>query len=230
MTSLHALTDWAFWLQAMKFLAGVWLVWYLPGRFLLRQIKDLPSTAPAVALRWVLGLVFWTLLTYLLGWLKLRPVGPIICLVLAWYELRHHKITFFWPNRQLWPVLLVLVLGLLVQMPAVMTSGWKTSHGLELYFTNAEDGMMHASFIQNLVSQFPPQRPEVAGLALTNYHYLSDLATAELVRVFDLPILASFYQFLPPLISLLSGYLVFSLILAWTGRKRAGFLGLFFGI
>jgi len=228
MTQIFAITDWQFWLQAIKFGFGTWLIWYLPGRFLIRKLANLPEFAPVIALRYVVGLVLWTLLSYVFNWLNLRILTSVICFWLAWFEIRRYKLNLDWPQFKNWPLVAALTLGLLIQMPAVLTSGWKTDRGLELYFTNAEDGMMHASFIQNLISQMPPMRPEAAGLKLTNYHYLSDLATAEIVRVFNLPILATFYHFLPPLISILSGWLVFSLILSWSKRKSAGFLGLFF--
>lgn len=236
MNPIWSLTDWRFWLAAIEFVIVTWLFWYLPGRLLLRKIDQKLLLAAPVrnALSVVVGLVVWTTIAYAFGWLGLRWLVLIPSGILAGIELGKYQ---SW--KELWALLkwrkwrvsllgLILLAGLLIQLPAIFGSGLRTSQGVKVYFTNSEDGMMHLAYIQNLTQHFPPQRPEAAGLMLTNYHYWGDLTTAELNRFFGLPITHLFFQYLPVLLSLLAGCLVFGLIQAWGGSKRTGYLGLFF--
>jgi hypothetical protein len=238
-STIFALTDWQFWLSWLGFLLASWLVWFLPGKLLLRQLGSIADTVVGHAISYVIGLVLWTVTAYGLGWLQLRWLLPFSTIYLAltelkqsypdwrkvfpfgsWFDHKNLSSYFYLP--------FLLIIGLFIQLPAVFSSGLLNDRGAEFYFSNTVDGIMHLAFIQNLVSYFPPTRPEAVGLHLTNYHYLGDLAIAELVRVFHLPITHIFFHYLPGLFSVLGGILVYQLIKAWGGRRSTGIFGLFF--
>jgi hypothetical protein len=124
-------------------------------------------------------------------------------------------------------VLSVLILvGTFLQLSAIWLNGIVLSNGLVLC-CGLPDTVYHLALNSELVTQFPPHEPGISGMALQNYHYLSNLAVADLVRVFNLPLIATSYQYMSVLFSLLLGLsaLVLANLLQFT---RAGKIWLLF--
>ena len=63
-----------------------------------------------------------------------------------------------------------------------------TKMGLFISSYNNVDQVWHATLIEELVRRFPPNEPGLFGIALINYHFWFHLVTAELIRVFHLPL------------------------------------------
>jgi hypothetical protein len=223
-----------FWIELLKGWAGVMLSWGLPGWLICRAVlrKPLPPlVAPALSL--AVGMVAWGWQGYLLGYLNLRflTYGYLLAaLILAW---RWRKLLFTdlstWRKEYLHKHLIMILLvvgGLVAQMPAIWPNAWRNQSQVEFLRINAYDSVMHLAYIQELQFHFPPYEPGAAGLKLVNYHYWSDLVTADLVRIWGGSINVWFFQILPPIISVVIGLLVYALVFAWTKKMSAGWWAL----
>ncbi|HEX9817779.1 MAG TPA: hypothetical protein VGA89_02720 [Patescibacteria group bacterium] len=122
---------------------------------------------------------------------------------------------------------LILSLGSLLQLLAVFGSGFASPQGVAFYWLNAFDGMLHLSFIEELVKNFPPIQPGAWPLPITNYHYWSNLSLAELVRIWKLPISHLYFQYLPTLMAPLLGGAIFVLVKQWTKSSLAAVWAIF---
>jgi len=53
---------------------------------------------------------------------------------------------------------------------------------------NSPDQVWHAALVEELLKRFPPFEPGMFGIYLNNYHFWFNLVTADLIRVFHLPL------------------------------------------
>ncbi len=225
----YGLTDWQFWIYGLYFvLLAVGLFW-LPGYFLLRKEEKF-TRASKFFLSPILGMVLLTALAYTGGvcgsyWLLYVYVGVIIVAAAVFLKKEGKKENLKklkeW-GQKLWTrqgvLLSLILLGLVIQLPAIFGSGLRGEDGGRFFFTNNQDGLMHLGFINSLAQSWPALRPEVNDL-LQNYHYFSDLLMAQLVRL-GLPTAQVFFQFMPVLISILTTGIIYQAILLITKRKK----------
>jgi hypothetical protein len=223
---VYGLCDPQWYLQAIYFFFLTLVLFAGPG-FCLLSLLPFPSRLTKLLLSPVIGLVFFTLFIWLSGILHLYwLIFPyfffsfLITFSLVYRRRRQLirlKIIPF--LRSHWLLGLLIIFGLLLQLPAVFTSGLRTADGLRIYFVNNGDGLMHLGFINALAQQFPPLRPEI-NLPLTNYHYFSDLLQAQFVRLGITP-LNLFFQFFPLWLSVLTTTLVYQLTKTITRSSSA---------
>lgn len=234
MQTVFYLFGWQWWWYLLVSLVAVTVSWYGPGASLISRQPKL-SPAQHFLVSWVLGLSIWAAIGFTSGWLHLRWLSYVISLWGGWWLWQHRRTE--WLNvgkvfralqhQPKW-VLLMVGLGVVGQLLPVIGTGAMTDRGVAFWGVNAYDGVLHLSFIQSLIDGFPPQQPGAVGLTITNYHYWSDLAVADLVRVWRLPIAFVFFQFSPLFISLLTGVATYLVALAWTSKKTVGWAALFF--
>lgn len=219
--SLFGLGDWQFWISAVWFGVAFIFSFFLPGLVLLK-FSNLPKkywllVAP------VLGLAVWSLSAYILGFLGLRFLMYLfvgVFGILAW-QMRRKLIPFKFPvikNKLTWAILGV---GVFLQLFPVVGSGWLGEGGVGYYWINGFDGIFHLALSKELIDHFPPMQPGAVGLALTNYHYLSNLAVGEIARVWGLPLNHLYFQFFPLVFSPLFGFLIIALMDEWSGKIAA---------
>lgn len=220
-----------------------WLLWavvglivslYLPGSLLVSRLK-LKSTSMHFVLAWAVGLALWAAQGVLLGYFQLRwlTFGYIVlALVGTWFQ----RETELQRHRELWSSLrrmskltwLMVVVGTLVQVLPVIGTGWQFADGVHFYRINAYDGVMHLAYVQELVHHFPPAEPGAYWLPLVNYHYWSDVAMAELSRVWQLPITHVVFQIAPLGLSLVTAAATYQFLRQVSGRASTGQWGLLF--
>lgn len=185
----------------------------------------------------VLGIVSLTVVAWLSGTLKIynavyvyQAVWLVVAVWQFWKKIKSKqwrrgiKNKKLWREwwRQNWGLLTLIVLGLLIQMPAIFGSGLRVPDGVRFFFTNYQDGLMHLGFIESLAQGFPPMRPEVNEV-LHDYHYFSDLLMAQLARV-GVPAVNLFFQFMPVLLSIVTTGVIYQAILLVTKNKKAAVL------
>ena len=136
----------------------------------------------------------------------------------AWYCICGHWRAVINHEKQLF---ILIVIALFLQLPAIFGSGLKMSDGVDFYFTNNGDGLMHLGFINALVQEFPPVRPEI-NLPLNNYHYWSDLVMAQFVRL-GVPVVNLFFQYAPFLLSIWTTGLIYQSVYEVTKSWSAAF-------
>lgn len=173
------------------FIAAVFLAFYIPGRVLLGEQKNL-SKIGLFAVSVILGIVLWGWQGYVFGFLNLRWLSYVYLLTFLVIFLKRKYLSFEIPkikfkNLDLLTILMVLV-GIIGQTFQFIRNGQMTWAGLFISNNNSVDQIWHVTLIEELVKRFPPFEPGMYGVPLLNYHFWFNLVTAELVRVFHLPL------------------------------------------
>ncbi len=241
MNNFYSFLDWQFWLYGWWFLFAFSISIIPTGWLLVKQtqLKNIDK----ILLTPVLGMVAWTLQGYIFGFFNLRFLSFFYLGFSLYYFFKLFfsanknffnsgeklittiKETFsFFPKKALW----LIGLGSILQLLAVFPSGIRYPAGITFYWLNAYDGILHLTFIKELVRHFPPYQPGAYNLFVTNYHYLSDLFLAELVRIWHLPISHLFFHYFPLLFTPLLGVITYLLVFKWTKSKTAAFWSTFF--
>lgn len=206
-------SDPLFYLYFFYFLAAVFLAFFVPGNLVLSRIKL--SGFSKVILSPIVGLVLWIYQGFIFGFLGVRWVSYFYLLFAftAWVFFYGQKITklnlflkkVWFKLKQDKILVLIIAIGSLVQiLTTVWFAGYKTAQGFNfccLWF----DSFYNLALTNSLVVHFPPFEPGMEGVVVHNYHYLSNLAIADLIRVFKLPLIQSSYQYMSLAVSLWLG-------------------------
>ncbi len=217
------------------FLGLVWfwmiavMAFFTIGRICVKQLKLPLDPLEERVMSWVLGIVIFTLINYLLGWLSVRPlVLPLVLLSVLWYlkEFGLKDLLPKWPKDNL--VLAVIVLsGVAVQSLVVVKSGLEFNYGLGFWGPNGHDAIWHLAVIQELLQNFPPQNPNYAHELLKNYHYFYDLWMSSLARLSSIDLLDLYFRFTPLLISALYGISVYTFTKRLSGHNLPSLIAVF---
>ena len=202
---MYSLSDPLFWINFVYFCIAATLAFFIPGNLLVRKLKTDFITNMLLSI--VTGFVIWTLLGFLLGYLHIRNLSYLYVATSLYIWIRSgsfkslKKIPFVGQNAGIYALLCI---GTIVQLSSVLLNGITTQGGA--YFCcGIPDTITHLALTSELVRQFPPHEPGFSGIPLTNYHYLSNLGTADFVRTFGLPLVNTQYQFMTVLFSILLG-------------------------
>lgn len=219
----------SFWLYFVYFFAAFFIAFYIPGNLLLRRLRL--SFFDESVLSIITGIVMFSLQGFLFGYFNLR-ILTFFYLIVAfglWLKtggFRNLKksTTNIKTNRAGIIIAVILIAGTLVQLSTIWLNGILTN---TLYFCcGIPDTLFSLSLTHELINRFPPNEPAIFNISLQNYHYLTSLVSADLIRVFRLPEIATQYQYLSVLISLLLGLASLTLanMLKLTSRFKIWFL------
>jgi hypothetical protein len=92
---------------------------------------------------------------------------------------------------------------------------------------NGHDGIWHIALAESL-SKGSLGMPIFSGFKLQNYHIGFDLIIAIIHKITSIPISNLYFQVLPPILSLLIGFLVYRFVSSWTKSYGAAFWSTFF--
>lgn len=229
MMEFYALSDVQFWLTAAYFFLAFTVSVYIPGTLavhalLEKRIHPILSAALAVTL----GIVLWIVQGYVFGYLHVRFMTYAyltFCAVLYIISMKRRK-----KPAGVFSVsaAAIAIIGSLAQAYPLFFSGLKYPEGVRFYVLNAFDGVMHLGFISSMVRTFPPVEPGAVPLPLTNYHYWSDLFFSELNRIWHIPVHHMYFQFMPVVIALCTGALVYLLLTFWKASETVKRVSLLF--
>lgn len=199
-----------YYILALAFGVFILLFFYIPGNVLSNKLK-LPFLQRIIA-SFSLGIVLWIFQGLLFGYLQLRWLTYIyvVLFFLTWL-LQKPKLDFnhtrlaVWLREQ-WLLLVIIIIGTIALFSSVWMMGMQTKNGLIFCCKSIPDNMYHFALTNSLVHTFPPEEPGMAGVTVHNYHYLSNLAIAEFVRISELSLLPVQGQFFPLFLSLLLGF------------------------
>lgn len=231
---MYAIYDYHFWLSFAVFLIAIFSSFYLPGFHVMKLIDKKPSVRNIV-LSYCVGFVLWTMQGYIFGYLNIRFATYLYVLVILIFSCKdislikktHSYLYQKVKNNKL--ATFVIVIGMILQSLLMFGSGFLTADGIRFLGSNNVDGIMHLSYIQSMITEFPPIEPGAYQHPLRNYHYWIDLNIAELSRIWMIPPIHIFFQFLPLFISIITGVATYILMRIWTlGSKMAGLWALFF--
>ncbi len=214
--------------QFIIYIFAIFVSFYLPG-FLLISFLKIKSKLTCILLSHVLGIVMWGIQGYIFGYLNMRwgtylYIG-LACLSCIIYQ-RHSlvKVYAIFPKiiftNKITAILISI--GIITQLLPVVGSGFHSDAGMRFFGNNAYDGLTHLGFIQSIIDHFPPVEPGSYDIPLRNYHYFSDLVIAELSRIWRIPITLLLFQFIPLLVSFLTGIAGYLLVRSFGGSKKMG--------
>jgi hypothetical protein len=230
---VYGLLDFQFWLFGLLFLLASFCSFYLPGSYVVSKFH-LKSAVTHLLLSVVLGISLWGIQGYIFGYAHLRW--------LTYFYVLHAFLLFttrFEDEKKIWFnirkefqraskfVIGGIFFGALFQILAVVGSGLRYKNGVEFFFTNSVDGLLHLTYIQAFVREFPAHEPGAYDLLIINYHFWSDLVMAELVRIWHLPVSHLLFQYVPLLVSLLTGVATYLIVRIWKGTRMTGLWALF---
>lgn len=238
---IFGLSNWQFYFYGFYFCFLVFVLFLIPGWKIIEffQSKNYRQTKLSLMSKLfiapVLGMVALTFVAFFSGLLKIYFLVYLYALGLIIFSLRFIFLKFSakshnWQKKVSFlkekiksniALIFLLILGLLMQMPAIFSSGLSNDQGTTFYFTNYQDGLMHLGFIESMAQSWPPARPEVNDV-LKDYHYFSDLLWAQLVRL-GLPTTNLFFQFGPIFLSLITTGLIYQSLIFITKNKKIAF-------
>lgn len=207
MIGAFSLGDPRLWLNFLYFIFAVFVSAYIPGSLLLRSLKL--DGFSKIIMSLVLGVVLWGYQGFIFGYLGLRVLSYVyigIAFIFWIYSRRKEKWHFTLPKMfsksNILPAVIILV-GTVVQLLTIWFNGIITQKGL--YFCCGIDTVYHLALTGEVVKSFPPLEPGSVNIVVQNYHYFSNVVIAEWVRVFHLPLTATYFQYATVLFSALIG-------------------------
>lgn len=196
------------------FLIASSLAFLIPGLNYLRPLKKRPIFEKVV-LGTTIGITIWTAQAYIFGLLGVRWFSYLYLALNLWLFLFLNKNSLFrFPRLRIrfdYLNILIVIFGVVLNLSAVWFIGTRDSSGLYFCCRGVPDAIYHLSLTHELSHNFPPYEPGMSDTLVKNYHYLSNLATAELSRVFYLDYIKVQFQYMNLLIALLLGSTAFVL-------------------
>ena len=223
--------SWQF-IKCALFVIGVL---FIPG-FLLARYLQSESSMFKLFISICLGFVLLTLLSYLLGYLKLGWlifIYPFLTLAVFFIKRVYLEVDVTGQLKKiLSPSYLItgaiIIGGIIFQSLGMMRSGWVYDFGIGFQGPTGHDGIWHQALVNQLVKEIPPQNPAFSGTLLNNYHYFYDLLVAQTNKISTVPILDLLYRFYPLLLSLLLGLGTYLLVTRLFKNKLITLTSLYF--
>lgn len=196
----------SFWITLLYFIFCCFLAFYIPGRTLIKKYNFTNFQNLVIGI--TVGIALWTWQGFIFGLLNVRWMTYPYLLVFLFFWLK----TVPWKRRiglsfkkTDYISLILIFIGVIVQSSIIWFTGIKTAHGIIFCCGDVSADIYHIGLTHSLLQRIPPFEPEMANTLVSNYHYFSNLAAAELIRIFKLPILDTEFRLLAPLISLFLG-------------------------
>lgn len=180
------------------FIFITFVAFYIPGDVLNRKLA-IPHTL-RLSLNLLLGFVVWAWVSYIFGLLSMRWLVPVVCViwVIFWFYYKRHLTIYdyFSSVRHIGLITMVIALiGLVNILHNGFFNGVKIDNGILYFSDHPPDQMWHAALAQSMVQSFPPEQPMMSGVVVRNYHVWGDMVSAELSRVFKVPISSVVFQY-----------------------------------
>lgn len=195
------------------FLILVLVGFILPGWGILNLINFETSLLERIFTSLVLGLISFSLITYLSLFLKIKLIVPMYLIIFGIFFLKKIKKEILseflcrgykWVKRNLSYVFLI-VFGTAFQSIPTIRSGVEYSYGYGFWGPNAHDGLWHIALARQLLKSIPPINPDFSGTMLFNYHFYFDLTLAGSHLISRIPFTDLIFRFYPVLFSLFLG-------------------------
>lgn len=213
-----------FWLNFVYFFVALFISWYIPGRVVLGKVK-LNSNLALFTLSTILGLVLWGWQGYLFGYIKIRSLSYVYLVVflILWLKEKNNYFQELKLSIKKIDIIffIILILGIFSQNIMTWGSGLLYHDGIRIYDINSLDGVLHLAYIEQIIKNIPPEEPGFSGEIIRNYHYWSNMVVGEIDRVFNIPVINSFFQYSNIFLSLFLGLSAYSAMLIFSGSKTA---------
>lgn len=195
------------------FFAVVILFFTLPGVFLILKAKLDLTFWERVFIGSIVGLVLFTLTSYIFIVLNLFYLSLIPFLIIDFFVLRKFKKAVkgyhFKFNSQIILLILVFLVGIIGQLLVISPSGRLVNGNLIFWSSHGHDASWHIALMEDFPKGWPLQNPAFAGNRLVNYHYFSDIAPSVFEHYFALSPWDLYFRFFPFFYSLELGVVAF---------------------
>lgn len=219
-------------LNLVLFAGACFLFFLIPGVYILLKTFPELSCWEKFFYGTVVGMVFFTLVSYLFLLINF-PLAIFIVFgvfdLIAAKQILNFLRQLTLPSKR-WAALIFLVfaIGILGQMLVIAPSGIFAAHDIVFWGSHAHDASWHMALMNEINKGFPLQNPIFAGERLVNYHYFSDIAPAIFNKFLNLPALDLYFRFFPVLQSLLLGTAAYFLAKKIGKSNLAGIWGAIF--
>lgn len=221
-------------LSFIVFILLCFLVFYLPGRWLLSSIhyKAL-NTVTTVTLSLGAGIAIFLIGNYILAWIQVPHIYLLAVLLMVFFEfpqtIQEIKKNFSLRFLGSFEFLMLLV-GSLVLVSITAISGMNKNGDIVFYGVNALDGIYHSALIGNLTFQFPASFPGLSNTMLRGYHFLYDFMLSRFTLFFGFNSFDLYFRFFSLFTALFYGLagLTLSYSLKMDSLTRRVFLFLLF--
>lgn len=182
--------DLSFWSNLMIFLISCLVCFFIPGFTVLSRFRLKPFNL--LTHSFVVGYVFFALQAFIFGLLDLRALSyaylSLFTIIFA-LNFRAFRLTLLQVRKFTIDKLLLVTLGLgmLVQLIAITPMGLKMDRGM-VFCCGLPDSFYHIALTYELTQRVPPMEPGLTGVVVKNYYYLTNLVYADLIRIFNLPL------------------------------------------
>lgn len=210
-------------LEIILFLFAIFICFYLPGKFLLTRLKLTLGSPEDLFLPFGLGIMVFTLISYVFSWLKLEIVILPLFLMVSFFVINGKKV---FPKNvdkfHRWPLIIVIVLAVIFSL-SMLTTG---VYGDSIFYRR--DDLWHLALINELKNNFPPDHPGFTGVALKGYHFFYNFLLAGISNIFSISPLSLYFHFFPLFIAILWGLGVYALMYKWSKKISIGLWAVFF--
>lgn len=124
-------------------------------------------------------------------------------------------------------IIALVVLGSLSWSLTMVKSGLIYPFGMGFWGPNGHDGIWHIALINHL-SRGSFEMPIFAGDQIKNYHIGFDLILAGIHKLTYIPAHTIYFQIIPPILSVLIGFLTYKLVILWKNSKIQALWATFF--
>ncbi len=209
-------------LEMALFILAIFICFYLPGKFLFTKLKLTLGSPEDLFLPFVLGIMLFTLVSYILSWLKLEFIILPLFSIISFLTFKNNKwIPKSIEKFHLWPLIIVIVLSIVFSL-SMLTTG---VYGDNIIYRR--DDLWHLALINELKNNFPPSHPGFAGVALQGYHFFYNFLLAKISNIFSISIFSLYFHYFPLLIACLWGLGVFALMYKWSKKISIGLWAVF---
>lgn len=185
-------------LEFILFVLAVFVVFYLPGKWLLGKLAYKGINAfTEFTFSLGAGIALFLIGTYALSWVHVSILYLFVVLPIVIYEIskflkqiKKFSFTFLFS----WEALLILC-GIIVMIAATVSSGLLQNGQMIFHDTNKRDGIWHVAFAYDIIFKFPPDFPGLAGVPLRGYHILYDLLVADFAAFFRFNAFDLYFRF-----------------------------------
>jgi hypothetical protein len=188
---------------------------FTPGNAIVSRLSA--GNIVKITLSLILGISLWGIQGFIFGLLGVRDLTYLYLIVfnLLWFyhAYKNFKLPIKIPKFKLekidYLIILTLLIGISLQLFSVILNFIPYQGGL-FFNSGIPDNLYHAGVTKELIKNIPPLEPGVYDSTIYNYHYLSNLISAEYSRIFKLNIIYVDFHFFPILLTILFGFAIYS--------------------
>lgn len=199
--------------EFIVFFVAIFTCFYLPGKFLVSKLKLELTPLENLFFSVGLGILSFTLLSYILSYLNLEILILPVVLLIDYFSLKQKD---WLPKKidkiHILPLCLVFVLTLAFSINMLITGQFGNT------IIYRYDDLWNLSLINELRAHFPPDNPGIASVPLKGYHFFYNLLLAKIGNAFSISSLSLHSHFFPLLISFLWGLGVYVLMHRWSKK------------